>query len=97
MFAALSRLMEAWGTDLTWGLSLYRRLRALSLVDVGMEGYVVVWESRSPGVFLMRANFEQVRQKAVNAGFITNGEVAQVLTLLDDPDFAISAHLMFTA
>ena len=46
MFAALSRLMEAWGTDLTWGLSLYRRLRALGLVDVGMEGYVVVWESR---------------------------------------------------
>ncbi len=97
MFAALSRLMEARGIDLTWGRSLYRRLRALGLVDVGMDGYVVVWEGRSPGANLMRANFEQVREEAVNAGLVTNEEVSQVLTLLDDPDFAISAHLMFTA
>jgi ubiquinone/menaquinone biosynthesis C-methylase UbiE len=97
MFAALGQLMEARGIDPTWGRSLYRRLRALGLVEVGMEGYVVVWEGRSPGASLMRANFEQVREEAVNAGFITNEEVAQVLTLLDDPDFAISAHMMFTA
>lgn len=45
----------------------------------------------------MRANFEFVRDEAVNAGFITNEEVAQVFTLLDDPNFAISAHMMFTA
>jgi len=97
MFAALSQLMEARGIDLSWGRSLYRRLRALGLVEMGMEGYVVVWESRSPGASLMRANFELVRDEAVNAGFITSEEVAQVLTLLDDPDFAISAHMMFIA
>lgn len=62
-----------------------------------MEGYAVVWEGGSPGASLMRANFEFVRDEAVNAGFITNEEVAQVFTLLDDPNFAISAHMMFTA
>jgi ubiquinone/menaquinone biosynthesis C-methylase UbiE len=97
MHAAQDRLMEARGVDLTWGRSLYRRLRAHGLANVGMEGYVVVWEGRSPGARLKHANFEQIREEAVNAGFITNQEVAQVLTLLDDPDFAISASVMFTA
>jgi hypothetical protein len=62
-----------------------------------MEGHVAVWEGRSPGARLLRANFEQNREEAVNAGFITNEEVDQVLKLLDDPDFAISSYMMFTA
>jgi ubiquinone/menaquinone biosynthesis C-methylase UbiE len=40
MFVALNRVMEARGIDLAWGRSLYRRLRALGLVDVGMQGYM---------------------------------------------------------
>ena len=97
MVAAQGQLMEARGVDLSWGRSLYRRLRAHGLANVGMEGYVVVWAGRSPGADLMRANFEQIREEAVNAGFITNKEVAQVLALLDDPDFAFSTNIMFTA
>lgn len=97
MQAAQGRLMEARGVDLAWGRKLYRRLQAHGLVGVDMEGYVVVWEGRSPGARLTRVNFEQIRAEAVNAGFITNEEVDQVLTLLDDPDFAISSYIMFTA
>jgi hypothetical protein len=62
-----------------------------------MEGYVEVWTSRSPGANTMRANFEQVREEAVNAGLITHEEVAQVLRLLDDSDFAFSSPVLFTA
>ncbi|HEX6110127.1 MAG TPA: hypothetical protein VFZ02_12010 [Ktedonobacteraceae bacterium] len=58
---------------------------------------MVVWEGGSPGARLKHANFEQIRQEAVNAGFITHEEVDQVLTLLDDPDFAGSSHMLFTA
>ena len=97
MHAAQDRLLEARGGDLQWGRSLYRRLRAHGLANVGMEGYMVVLEGGAPGARLKQANFEQIRQEAVNAGFITNEEVDQVLILLDDPDFAISSHLMFTA
>ena len=57
MFAALSRLMEARGIDLTWRRSLYRRLRAHGLANVGIEGYVVVWEGRSPGARLTGYSF----------------------------------------
>src|SRR5712692_288649 len=87
----------ARGVDLRRGQSLYRRLRAHGLANVGMEGYAVVWEGRSPGTHLMCANFEQIREEAVNAGLIANEEVAQMLTPLDDPDFAINAPMMFTA
>jgi hypothetical protein len=52
---------------------------------------------RSPGARLIGANFEQIREEAVNAVFITNEEVAQVLTPLDDPNFAFNAPIMFTA
>ena len=97
MFMALSRVMEVHGIDLAWGRSLYRRLRALGLVEVGMEGYMFVWEGRSACASMMRANFEQVREEATSAGFITHEEVDQVLTLLDDPNFAISQHTMFTS
>jgi ubiquinone/menaquinone biosynthesis C-methylase UbiE len=97
MVTAQDQLLVARGVDLTWGQSLYRRLRAFGLVNLGMEGYIAVREGRSPGARLFHANFEQIREEAVNAGLITNEEVAQVLTLLDDPDFATIGPTMFTA
>lgn len=97
MHVAQDRLMAARGVDLTWGPSLYRRLRAQGLVDVGMEGHLAVWEGGSLGARLDAANFEQIREEVVRVGLITTEEVAQILTLLDDPDFAVSAPVMFTA
>ena len=97
MRAAQDRLMEARRVDLRWGRSLYRRLRAHGLANVGMEGSVVVWEGRSPGAHLAGKNFEMIREEAINAGFITNEEVSQMLTLLDAPDYAVSAPMMVTA
>ena len=99
MAAAQCRLMAARSGELalTWGRSLYQRLRAYGLTNVGMEGYLAVLEGGSPGAHLFGANFEQIGQEAVNAGFITNAQVNQVLMLLDDPDFAMSAPMMFTA
>ena len=99
MVEVLVRLLAARSGEsvLTWGRSLYRHLRAAGLVDVGMEGYLAVWEGGSPGARLFDANFEQIREEAINAGFITNQEVDQVLALLDDPDFTSSAPVMFTA
>jgi ubiquinone/menaquinone biosynthesis C-methylase UbiE len=97
MQTVLGHLMEARGVDPVRGRSLYRRLRALGLVDVGMEGYMAAREGGSAGARLARANFEQIRQEATAAGLITDKEVAQMFTLLDDPDFAYGSHIMFTA
>ena len=97
--AAQGRLMAARSGELalTWGRSLYRRLRAQGLVNVGMEGYLAIREGRTPGARLFEANFEQIRQEAISAGLVTNEEIGQALALLDDPNFAISAPVMFTA
>jgi SAM-dependent methyltransferase len=99
MMAAQDRLIAARSGEqaLTWGRSLYQCLRAHGLVNVGMEGYLALREGRSPGTHLMRANFEQMRQEAITAGFITNEEVEHMLALLDDPDFAVSSPALFTA
>jgi len=99
MRTAQRRLIAARSGELalTWGRSLYQRLRAHGLVDVGMEGYLALREGGSPGAQLMRANFEQIRGEAVRAGLFTNEELAPMLTLLDDPDFVVSAPPMFTA
>jgi ubiquinone/menaquinone biosynthesis C-methylase UbiE len=98
MRTAQRRLIAARGGELalTWGRSLYQRLRAHGLVEVGMEGYLALREGGSPGAQLMRANFEQIRGEAVGAGLFTNEELASMLTLLDDPDFVVSAPPMFT-
>ena len=99
MIAAQNRLIAARSGELalTWGRSLYQHLRAHGLVNVGMEGYLALRQGRSSGAHLIRANLEQIRQEAISAGFITNEEVAQILTLLDDPDFTVSSPAMFTA
>ncbi len=62
-----------------------------------MEGYLAIREGRTPGARLIEANFEQIREEAVRAGFVTDEEIGQALTLPDDPEFAISAPVMFTA
>ena len=49
MQAALGQLMEARGVDPTWGRSLYRRLRAHGLGNVGME--VRAWLVRTSSRF----------------------------------------------
>lgn len=97
--AAQGRLMATHSGELalTWGRSLYRRLRAQGLVNVDMEGYLAVRKGQSPGTRLISANFQQIRQEAVNAGLVTQEEIDQALALLDDPAFAISSPIMFTA
>jgi ubiquinone/menaquinone biosynthesis C-methylase UbiE len=96
---AQNRLLAARSGKLalTWGRSLYRRLQAQGLVNVGMEGYLAIREGRTPGARLIEANFEQIRQEAISAEFVTNEEIDQALALLDDPEFAISAPVLFTA
>ncbi len=97
MWAAQDQLMRRRGVDLAWGRRLYQRLKVHGLVNVLMEGIVQVYEGGTAGTRMMRANYEQIRAEAVSAGLITNEEVDQVLTLLDDPSFAINAPVMFTA
>ncbi|MFN8511657.1 MAG: hypothetical protein U0841_03495 [Chloroflexia bacterium] len=62
-----------------------------------MEGQVGIHPGGSAGARLFAANFGQIREEAVAAGLIDAAELDRMLALLDDPDFAISTPVMFTA
>jgi ubiquinone/menaquinone biosynthesis C-methylase UbiE len=94
---AFAQLLALHGSPHGWGRALYQHLRAAGLRDVGMEGHLAVWPGGSVGAHMMVANFEQLRAEALHRGLITEQEIEKVLGLLDDPDFAVSSPVMFSA
>lgn len=97
MAEAQAQLLTLHGAPHDWGRGLYQRLRGDGLVDVGMEGELAVWPGGSAGARLLQANYEQVRAEALEHGLLTESEMEHVLALLDDPSFAISSMMMFSA
>jgi ubiquinone/menaquinone biosynthesis C-methylase UbiE len=94
---ALMRMLQTRGVERRFGRLLYGRLRAHGLVDVGAEGRLLMWQSGSAGVSLMRANFEQLRGALIDGRYITEQEFDQDLAHLDDPDFMTPSPIMWTA
>jgi 2-polyprenyl-3-methyl-5-hydroxy-6-metoxy-1,4-benzoquinol methylase len=98
MLAALLQLRAARGNDIGgWGRHLYTRLRGHGLREVGMEGHLAIWPGSSAGAQLDHANFEQARTEAVARGLISEEEIEQILVWLENPMFAVSSPMMFTA
>jgi SAM-dependent methyltransferase len=95
--AAQAQLLALHGSPPEWGRGLYQRLRAEGLEDVEMEGQVAVWSGGTAGGRLLRANYEQIRGEAVERRLITERELEEVLALLDDPRFAFSSMIFFSA
>ncbi len=92
------RVMEDRGADdRRFARQLFGRLRAHGLVDVAAEGSLSMWHSGSPGVSLLRANFEQLHSTMIEAGYITEEEFDQDLARLDDPSFMMPSPIMWTA
>jgi SAM-dependent methyltransferase len=85
------------GAERRFGRLLYGRLRAHGLAEVGAEGRLFMSRSGSASVFLMRANFEQLRGALLDARYTTEQEFAQNIAHLDDPDFMAPSPIMWTA
>jgi len=96
-YEAVAHVVERHGRPPGWGRELYQRLRAEGLVEVGMEGQLAVWPGGSERAPLDKANFEQVRDEALEHGLLTEQEITDVLALMDDPLFAFSSPIMFSA
>jgi ubiquinone/menaquinone biosynthesis C-methylase UbiE len=91
------QLLALHGSVRDWARGYYQRLRDEGLLDVGMEGQLAVWPGGSAGARLLQANFAQVRAEALERGLITEQELAEATALLDDPGFAVSSTMMFSA
>ena len=95
---ATRRVMEDRGADdRCFARRLFSRLRAHGLVDVAAEASIFMWHSGSPGISLLRANFEQLHGSMIDAGYITEEEFDQDLARLDDPSFMMPSPIMWTA
>ncbi len=94
---AMTKLLEDRGVDRRFGRLLFGRLRAHGLVSVGAEARVFMLQGGSPGASLLRANYEQLRDALIDAGYITQQEFDQDVARLDDPSFMMPSGILWAA
>jgi len=94
--AAVQRVMMESGVDLRYGRLLPGRLRAHGLVDIAAEGRMFLWQPGTLTASLWRANYEQLREAILAAGYVTPQEFEQHLALLDRGDFMNPSPVMWS-
>jgi len=96
-YSAIGRMLTEHGADIRFGRSLFERLRAQGLVDVGTEARMFMWQAGSHGASLYRANFVSLRADLIQAGYVTEEEFERDLARLEETDFLAPSPIMWTA
>ncbi|HUM11414.1 MAG TPA: hypothetical protein VLT82_10735, partial [Myxococcaceae bacterium] len=94
---AMAQIMDDRGVDRNFGRRLFGLLRSHGLVDVGAAGRTFMWPAGSPGPALMRANYEQLREAMLAAGYVTPQQLEQDLARLEDPSFFMPSPILWAA
>lgn len=94
---ALITALHLRKADTTYPRTLPHRLERAGLAEVGASGHVVVYRGASAEAALQQANLDQVGQSLVDAGLITDGDLATARRLLADPAFIANHPLLITA
>jgi SAM-dependent methyltransferase len=94
---ALSRLLAAVGIDLELGRHLYGELRSNHLVDLGAEGHIPVVVGGSKLAKYWRLTWEHLRGQLIASGLLTQWDVDEFVSLLEDPQFVWMAPAIVTA
>jgi hypothetical protein len=84
---ALLRLLEDGGVNRQYGRLFSGLLREKGLTSVGAWAQLFMWQSGSPGIALMRADFEPLREAMIEAGYITPQQFDEDLARLNNPSF----------
>jgi SAM-dependent methyltransferase len=93
---AMFQVVEERGIERRWGRLLYRRFRQLGLVDVRAEARLSMWHGGSVGASLLRANFVQLHDALIASQNLTEQQLHQDLSTLEDPDFMMPSPIMWT-
>ena len=94
---AMLRFLEASGVDRQYGRLLPGRMRNRGLTGIGAEAQLFMWQHDSPGIAMMRANFEQLREPMINGKYITQSQqFEEDLARLDDPAFMMPSSILWT-
>jgi SAM-dependent methyltransferase len=94
--AAMQRVMAARGANTRYGRDLAGRFLAHGLVDIRAQARMAMWRGGSAGARLYRANFEQLREALVRTALLTQTELDDDLTRLDDPRTLFPSPVMWT-
>jgi len=94
---AMFCLMESHGVERRFGRFLLHRLRTYGLVNAGAEGRIFMWQANTPGASLMRANYEQLRDAMIQAGYITEQQFNQDLARMQEPAFMMPSAILWSA
>ena len=94
---AMFRLMESRGVQRRFGRLLLHRLRSYRLVNAGAEGKIFMWQANTSGASLMRANYEQLRDAMIQAGYITEQQFNQDLARMRESDFMMPSAILWSA
>jgi SAM-dependent methyltransferase len=90
-------VMRARGFDPEYGRELLRALRSAGLTEIDAEGRVSLFAGGSAGAVAWQLTFEQLRDEIVAAGAASEGEIAEVIALLADPDLTLSSQVTMAA
>jgi SAM-dependent methyltransferase len=96
-FLAMRQVIASVGVDQRFGRSMSRRLRSGGLEGVAAEGRVLLWSGSNAGTTLMRLNAEQLRDRILATGLVTEDQYAEDLKRIEDEEFELQAPTMWTA
>jgi SAM-dependent methyltransferase len=95
--AAYARLFERNGMTIYAGRRLYSELHTLGLADIGAECRVFMVRGGSATAEVWRLTAEQVRERIIEDGLLTAGEMDSLIALLGDPAFVWMEGLVMAA
>lgn len=95
-YLAVARLMTARGFDRRFGRRLFARMRAKGFANVGAEGSLEMLRRESAGVSLIRANYSQLRDQMIDAGYIKAAGVDRDIAWLDDENFMMPSSILWS-
>jgi SAM-dependent methyltransferase len=96
-YFAVSQVLTERGVDLSFGSSLYRRLRGFGLEQVGNRARLSMGNTESAEAKLFRSACDQLRDAMITGGHIAAEDIAHDLRRLDDPAFLVLTPTLWAA
>jgi len=90
------RFLEASGVDRRYGRRLPSLMRNAGLTAIGAKAQICLWQQGSPGIAMMRANFEQLREPMIAGNYITQRQFDEDLARLDNANFMMPSSILWT-
>lgn len=93
---AMMRFLEDRGVNRRYGRLLCGRLLTHGLACVGAEAQMFMCQGASPGVSMLRANFEQLRRAMIDGNYITQKQFDEDVARIDDPNFMTPSSILWS-